>query len=187
MPPGGRSQACLTAKPATRDAPDRARPTASGAWLGRARRPQTDRGSQRRAGRVARLDEPQALQLGDLLLDSLTTHFTEGYALAAPARQHAVRAFRRHDLSAEDGAAPTSGSPRSKRPRCGTTRAGPSCRPVTSNCPAASLVAELDAVCEATRTALAPYAALTLAAWRGREREIADLLEAELGGDHRAR
>jgi DNA-binding CsgD family transcriptional regulator len=45
---------------------------------------------------------------------------------------------------------------------------------------AASLVAELDAVEQATGTTLAPYAALTLAAWRGREEEVVDLLEAKL-------
>ena len=45
---------------------------------------------------------------------------------------------------------------------------------------AASLVAELDAVQQATGTTLAPYAALGLAAWRGREQEVGDLIEATL-------
>jgi DNA-binding CsgD family transcriptional regulator len=45
---------------------------------------------------------------------------------------------------------------------------------------AASLVAELDAVQQATGTTLAPYAALGLAAWRGREQEVRDLIRATL-------
>jgi DNA-binding CsgD family transcriptional regulator len=36
-------------------------------------------------------------------------------------------------------------------------------------------------VCQATGTTLAPYAGLVLAAWRGREQEVVDILEAELG------
>jgi DNA-binding CsgD family transcriptional regulator len=35
-------------------------------------------------------------------------------------------------------------------------------------------------VCQATGTTLAPYAALVLAAWRGREHQVVDILEAEL-------
>ena len=46
---------------------------------------------------------------------------------------------------------------------------------------AASHVAELDALCEATGTEIAPYTALVLAAWRGREREFGDLIRAALG------
>src|SRR5262249_34211231 len=46
---------------------------------------------------------------------------------------------------------------------------------------AASVGAELGAVEQATGTAMAPYAAVTLAAWRGREQELVDLLDAELG------
>jgi DNA-binding CsgD family transcriptional regulator len=46
---------------------------------------------------------------------------------------------------------------------------------------AASLVAELDAVEHATGTVLAPYAALTLAAWRGRAAEFHDLFDTRMG------
>ena len=53
MPAGGRTQACSTAELRTRDEPDRARRTASYAGLGRAARPRTERGSQRRAGCLA--------------------------------------------------------------------------------------------------------------------------------------
>jgi DNA-binding CsgD family transcriptional regulator len=47
---------------------------------------------------------------------------------------------------------------------------------------AAALIGELDAVGQATGTALAPYAALALAAWRGRQQQVVDLLEATLDG-----
>ena len=42
---------------------------------------------------------------------------------------------------------------------------------------AASLIAEADAVCEATGTRAAPFTAILLASWRGREAEAAPLIE----------
>ena len=45
---------------------------------------------------------------------------------------------------------------------------------------ATSLIAEADAVCEATRARIPPYAALTLAAHRGREAEAAELIRATI-------
>jgi DNA-binding CsgD family transcriptional regulator/tetratricopeptide (TPR) repeat protein len=45
---------------------------------------------------------------------------------------------------------------------------------------AASLIAEADAVCEATGARIAPYAALRLAAFRGREAEAAPLIQATI-------
>jgi DNA-binding CsgD family transcriptional regulator len=45
---------------------------------------------------------------------------------------------------------------------------------------AASLVEELEAVTEATGTHLAPYGALGVAAWRGREAEAGELIEATI-------
>ena len=45
---------------------------------------------------------------------------------------------------------------------------------------AASLIAEADAVCEATGAASAPYAAMRLAACRGREAEAVPLIQAAL-------
>ena len=45
---------------------------------------------------------------------------------------------------------------------------------------AASLIAEADAVCEATGARVAPYAAMLLAALRGREAEAAPLIQATL-------
>ena len=45
---------------------------------------------------------------------------------------------------------------------------------------AASLIAEADAVCEATGARIAPYAAMRLAASAGREAEAAPLIQATL-------
>ena len=45
---------------------------------------------------------------------------------------------------------------------------------------AASLIAEADAVCEATGSRIAPYAAMVLAAFRGREAEAAPLIQATI-------
>jgi len=46
--------------------------------------------------------------------------------------------------------------------------------------PAAALIAELEAVEHAIGISLAPHAALTLAAWRGREAEVRALVDAAL-------
>jgi len=45
---------------------------------------------------------------------------------------------------------------------------------------AASLIAEADAVCEATGSHVAPYAAMLLASFRGREAEAASLIQAAI-------
>jgi len=45
---------------------------------------------------------------------------------------------------------------------------------------AASLIAEADAVCEATGARIPPYAALMLAADRGREAEAVQLIQATI-------
>lgn len=143
----------------------------------------------------------------DLLLEGMTALFTNGYAVAVPIRQRMVRAFRSDDLTVEEGLRwlwiasvdaaelwdDESWSALSAR-HVGMARAAGalSVLPLTLHSQAvvhvfageldaaASLVAELDVVCQATGTNLAPYAALVLAAWRGRERAFADLLEAKL-------
>jgi DNA-binding CsgD family transcriptional regulator len=143
----------------------------------------------------------------DLLLDSLTALFTDGYAAATPIRQRAVRAFRSHDLTVEEGLRwlwrassdaaelwdDESWFVLSARHVDIARAAGAlSVLPLTLHSravahvlageldAAASLVAELDAVQQATGTTLAPYAALALAAWRGRDQEVGDLIEAAL-------
>jgi DNA-binding CsgD family transcriptional regulator len=145
--------------------------------------------------------------MGDLLLDSLTALFTDGYAAATPIRQRAVRAFRSEDLTVEEGlrwlwlasseAAEVwddeSWTLLSARHVDMARAAGAlSVLPLTLHSravahvlageldAAASLVAELDTVRQATGTTLAPYGALVLAAWRGREQDFGDLVAAKL-------
>ena len=146
-------------------------------------------------------------RLGDLLLDSMIALFTDGYAAATPTRQRAVRAFRAADLTVEEGlrwlwlasseAAEVwddeSWSVLSARHIDMARAAGAlSVLPLTLHSravahvlageldAAASLVAELDAVQQATGTTLPPYAALVLASWRGRQQEVGDLIETRL-------
>ena len=151
---------------------------------------------------------PTRSRVVDLLLDSMTALYTDGYAVAKPIRQRAVRAFRSDDLTVEEGLRwlwlasleaaelwdDEGWSVLSARHVEMARAAGAfSVLPLTLQTQAvvhvfageldaaASLVAELDAVEQATGTTLAPYAALTLAAWRGREQELVDLLDAKLG------
>jgi DNA-binding CsgD family transcriptional regulator len=143
----------------------------------------------------------------DLLLDSLIALATDGYAAAMPTRQRAVRAFRSDGLTAEEGLrwlwlasseaaelwddegwAVLAGRHVAMARAAGAL----SVLPLTLHSravahvlageldAAAALVAELDAVCHATGTALAPYAAMARAAWRGREPEFTGLLDATL-------
>jgi DNA-binding CsgD family transcriptional regulator len=150
---------------------------------------------------------PSRSRLGDLLLDSLTALFMDGFAAAAPIRQRAVRAGRSGDLTVEEGLRwlwlasseaaelwdDESWSILSARHVDMARAAGAlSLLPLTLHSravahvlageldAAASLVAELDAVQQATGATLAPYAAMALAAWRGREQEVGDLIEAKL-------
>jgi DNA-binding CsgD family transcriptional regulator len=149
----------------------------------------------------------QRPRMGELLLDSVTALFTDGYAAAAPIRQRAVRAFRRDHLTVEEGLRwlwlasseaaelwdEESWAVLSARHVDMARASGAlSVLPLTLHSravahvlageldAAASLVAELDAVQQATGTTLAPYAAMVLAAWRGREQEFGDLIEATL-------
>ena len=150
---------------------------------------------------------PSRSRVSDLLLDSATALFTDGYTVATPIRQRAVRAFRSDDLTVEEGLRwlwfasseaaelwdDESWSVLSARHVDMARAAGAlSVLPLTLNSravadvlageleAAASAVEELDAVQRATATVIAPYAALVLAAWRGREHEVGDLIEATL-------
>jgi DNA-binding CsgD family transcriptional regulator len=51
---------------------------------------------------VRRAQTPRVPSRGDLLLDALTTRFTDGYAAAVPLSGRALRAFAEQDLSAEE-------------------------------------------------------------------------------------
>jgi DNA-binding CsgD family transcriptional regulator len=146
-------------------------------------------------------------RMGDLLLDSLIALFIDGYAVATPIRRRAVRASQSDALTVEEGLRwlwlacseaaklwdDESWLVLSARHADMARAAGAlSVLPLTLHSQAvahvlageldaaALLVAELDAVQQATGTTLAPYAALTLAAWRGREREVDDLIKTNL-------
>ena len=145
---------------------------------------------------------------GDLLLEGLTVLFTDGYEVATPLQQRALRAFRDDDLTVEEGlrwlwlasavAADVwdyeSWSLLSARHEQMARASGAlSELPLALNSRAvvqlfageldavASVLQELNAVQQATGMNLAPYGALGLAAWRGREPEARDLIEAAMG------
>ncbi|MEV5149102.1 AAA family ATPase [Streptomyces sp. NPDC052727] len=140
----------------------------------------------------------------DLLLDALALRFTVGYREAVAASREAVRALRRETdpeeilrlswpasaLAAEmwDDESWTELVTRQVR----TARAvgalaelplALNSRVVLHTCAgeldaAGLLLAEIARVQEATGTSFAPYGTMTLAAWQGREREAAPLIEA---------
>jgi DNA-binding CsgD family transcriptional regulator len=146
---------------------------------------------------------PDTPQVRDLLLDGLTAHFTDGYAAGLPTLRMALPAF---GASSDDAAlrwlwlgciaalhvwddqhwetlsarfvqlARDVGS-LSELPLALSTRAH--AHLFTGELPAAaSLVAEVTAVTEATGSTLTPYGALGLAAFRGSEAEASALIDA---------
>jgi DNA-binding CsgD family transcriptional regulator len=146
--------------------------------------------------------------LVDLLLDATAARFTDGYADGVPVRQRAVRAFRTRDLTVEEGLrwlwlASSEAAELwddeswailvARHVDIARAAGALGALPLTLHsravayvlagelAAAASLVAELDAVQQATGTVLAPYAALTLTAWRGRAAEFGALLDTTLG------
>jgi DNA-binding CsgD family transcriptional regulator/tetratricopeptide (TPR) repeat protein len=163
-------------------------------------------GDVARAARMA----PPPLAPGrapDLLLDGLALLVTEGYAAGTPALKRALLAFRRQDISAEAGltwlwlaeraamavwddetwhilasrhiklardAGALSELPLAVRSRillhahAGELAEG------------AALIAEAQAVAGATGSQLAPYGATGVAAWRGREAEATELIQANM-------
>jgi DNA-binding CsgD family transcriptional regulator len=156
---------------------------------------------------VRRLPAPSRPRMCDLLLEGQAALFMDGYDVATPIRQRAVHAFRSDELSVQQGLRwlwlasseaaelwdDESWSALSARHIDMARAAGAlSVLPLTLHSramahvfageldAAASLVAELDAVQQATGTALAPFIALGLAAWRGREQEFGDLIETKL-------
>ena len=145
----------------------------------------------------------------DLLLDGLALLVTEGYAAGTPALRRALLAFRGQDISAEEGlswlwlagrmamavwddetwhilasrhvklardAGAFSELPLAVRSRvllhahAGELEEG------------AALLAEAQAVADATGSQLGPYGALGVAAWRGREAEATELIQATMDG-----
>jgi DNA-binding CsgD family transcriptional regulator len=145
----------------------------------------------------------------DLLLDGLALLVTEGYTAGTPALRRALLAFRGQDISAEEGlswlwlagraamavwddetwhiltsrhiklareAGALSELPLAVRSRillhahAGELAEG------------AALIAEAQAVADATGSQLGPYGALGVAAWRGREAEATELIQASMDG-----
>jgi DNA-binding CsgD family transcriptional regulator len=148
---------------------------------------------------------PEPARAADLLLDGLALLITEGYAAGVPMLKRALSAFRGDDISREEGIrwlalacriamdlwddeswevlstrqvqlARDAGALAvlfiALRGRIGLhLHAG-------ELAAAASLVEEVQAVAEATGSHFAPYDALALAIWRGREADAAALIEA---------
>ena len=141
----------------------------------------------------------------DLLLDGLALLVTEGYSASAPPLKRAVSAFCSEDISAEDALrwlwAVCSTAVRlwddrswdrllSRYVRLARDTGALGVLPVALNhraglyvfqgdfAAAAALVDEAAAVTDATASQLPPYSAVILAAYRCREREFMDLVEA---------
>ncbi|HEX4358965.1 MAG TPA: AAA family ATPase [Pseudonocardia sp.] len=141
----------------------------------------------------------------DLLLDGLAVWYTDGYAAGVPLLRRALEAFLGPELSEEEGmrwlwlaqivAADLwedqsfdvlsgrhlqlvrDAGALTMLPLALTSRIGVLVL-VGELTSAATLVAELDSVTEAIGTPLAPYGALLLSAWQGREAETAALVRA---------
>jgi DNA-binding CsgD family transcriptional regulator len=165
-------------------------------------------GDVARAARLAPAP-PAPARAPDLLLDGLAVLVTEGYAAGTPALKRALLAFRSQDISAEEGlswlwlaglaamamwddgtwhilasrhvklardAGALSELPLAIRWRILLhTHAGELAE-------GAALIAEAQAVADATRSQLGPHGALGVAAWRGREAEAIEIIEATMDG-----
>src|SRR5579862_5272424 len=163
-------------------------------------------GDVARAARMAPAP-PAPARAADLLLDGLALLVTEGYAAGTPALRRALLAFRSQEFSAEEGlgwlwlaeraamavwddetwhilasrhvklardVGALSELPLAVRSRillhthAGELEQG------------AALIAEAQVVADATGSQLAPYGATGIAAWRGREAEAIELIQANL-------
>jgi DNA-binding CsgD family transcriptional regulator len=150
---------------------------------------------------------PQPPSATDLLLEGLVLRIAQGYAAAVPVLQRALSAFRSQDVNGTQGIHwlwvacrianelwdDESWDALSARQVQIARDSG--ALPVLSIAlgsrigflmhagelaAAASLVDEVQAVTEATGSHLAPYGALSLAGWRGREDETSALIEARM-------
>jgi AAA ATPase domain len=157
--------------------------------------------------RAARAVPPSAQQPRppDLLLDALTSRFTDGYSGAVPTFKEALHAFMTVDLStaqahrwlwlAHSTAADiwdeeTWAALPARQLKLAQDSGSIAAFPVAlwmgivthvltgELAAAASQIAELEKVNEATRSRLAPYAPLMLAVWEGRETEAVALIDA---------
>ena len=152
----------------------------------------------------AAVPSPEPAAPPDLLLDGLALLITEGYPAGAPVLKRAVSAFLDANVPAEDKRYLWLASHAARLVWDYESWAALSARMIRAAreigalialhiafgmrasqhlfagefADAASIVAEVDAVSEATGGGIAPYAALTLAAFRGRESEVGELVEA---------
>jgi DNA-binding CsgD family transcriptional regulator len=143
----------------------------------------------------------------DLLLDGLADLITEGYATGAPMVRRALSTFRSQHLSTEEEIRWLHIACRNavdlwddetwyvlatRHVQLARAAGALSALPVALNTQigvhvnagelvaAATLVEEVGAVTEATGSQLAPYGALGLAAWQGREAEASELFDASI-------
>jgi hypothetical protein len=148
---------------------------------------------------------PQRPRAADLLLDGLALRITDGCAAAAPMLKRALRAFHGESISREEEIRWLWLACRvavdlwddeswdvlaTRHVRIAREAGALSDLPIALNtqigvhlnagdlAAAESLIDELEAVTEATGSRLAPYGALGLAAWQGREGEASALLQA---------
>jgi DNA-binding CsgD family transcriptional regulator/tetratricopeptide (TPR) repeat protein len=143
----------------------------------------------------------------DLLLDGLALLITEGYPAGTPMLRRALSAFRREDVSKEEGLRwlwlacraaanlwddETWAVLATRQVQLARDAGALTVLPVALNSriymhlnageltAAAELIEEVEALTEATGSRLAPYGVLLLAGWRGREAEASELIEASM-------
>jgi DNA-binding CsgD family transcriptional regulator/tetratricopeptide (TPR) repeat protein len=163
-------------------------------------------GDVARAARTAPAP-PAPARAPDLLLDGLALLVTEGYAAGTPALKRALLAFRGQDISAEEGLSwlwlaglaamavwddETWHILASRHVKLARDAGALSELPLAIRWrvllhthageleQGAALIAEAQAVTDATGSQLGPHGALGLAAWRGREAEAAALIQATM-------
>src|SRR5580704_19111897 len=163
-------------------------------------------GGMREVAEAARMAPPPPgpMRPSDLLLDGLALLVTEGYPAGAPVLRQAVRAFLGTDVSRQEKLRwlwlasraawmvwdyeswdVLSGRQVTLARDAGALIALPLALNTRSTAhlyageftPAASLVAQAESVTEATGSSIAPYGAVALAAFRGREAQAAHLLQ----------
>ena len=150
---------------------------------------------------------PEPPRAADLLRDGLAVLITEGHAAAAPLLRRTVSAFRAADISREERLPRLWAASHVARLvwddegwealcadhlqlardagalsqlHLALTRRMGVCGHTGELVAAASLFDEAEAVGEATGSRLAPYGAVALAAWRGREADLSHLIEARM-------
>ena len=165
-------------------------------------------GDVARAARLAPAP-PAPARAPDLLLDGLALLVTEGYAAGTPALRQALLACRSQDISAEDGlswlwlaerAAMATWDDEtwhilaSRHVKLARDEGALSELPLAVRSrillhahageltEGAALIAEAQVVADATGSQLAPYGATGIAAWRGREAEATELIQANMDG-----